>query len=82
VACIIAVMVVPAGDWSIAMTRDCFEPGSGFLRSGSPVVWADGFVTGARIGPALADFFADFVIEILRLVERPRGRTTAAPPRR
>jgi hypothetical protein len=49
------------------MTRDCFEPGSGFLLSGSLVVWV-GFVTGARIGATLDDFLADFAIEILRSV--------------
>jgi hypothetical protein len=58
-------MVAPEGDRSIVMTRDCFEPGSGFLPSGSSMVWDVGFVTGARIRAELGDFLVDFAIEIL-----------------
>src|SRR5437870_11899973 len=40
---IMAAIVVPAGDCSMAMTRDCFEPGSAFLPLGSIVACCEGF---------------------------------------
>src|SRR5207302_8036332 len=69
VAFIIAAIVVPVGDCSIAMTRDCFEPGSTLGLFTSPVVdWA-----GLAAGTGVVDdttgrFFADFDIEILRFI--------------
>ena len=68
------------GDCNIVMTSDCFET-SGFLLPSSPVVWDVDFVTGARVGAALDDFFEDFATEILRSVGTASCRTTEAPPR-
>jgi hypothetical protein len=82
VACIMAAIVAPAGDCSMAMTRDCFEPGLAFLPLGSIVVCCEGFAAP----PAAADeaterFFTDFDMEILQSVKAPSRRTTEAPPR-
>src|SRR5258708_29195495 len=82
VACIMAAIVAPAGDCSMAMTRDCFEPGSAFFPLGSIVVCCEGFAAP----PAAADdagerFFTDFDMEILRSVKAASRRITEAPPR-
>src|SRR5262249_53210433 len=57
------------GDCSMAMTRDCFEPGSAFLPLGSM-----GPCCGALAAPPAADgvaerFRTDFDIKILRSVK-------------
>ena len=78
VAFIMAVMVVPSGEDSRATTRDCLEPGSGFLIFGSPVVLGMGVAVGARVGDAADDFFAIFDIEILHSVQ---SGVSAAPPK-
>jgi predicted phage terminase large subunit-like protein len=76
VAFIIASIVAPVGDCSNAMTRDCFEPRSALLGSGS--LRRDDFVVGTAAGAdAVGRFFADFDIEILRSASRRR----AAPPK-
>src|SRR5215470_19118558 len=52
VAFIIAGIVVPAGDCSMAMTRDCFEPGSALCgRGGLDIASGGGFtaVVGAPL---------------------------------
>src|SRR6478672_2343783 len=80
VAFIIAAIVVPAGDRSIAMTRDCFElepafvvlPASTLPRGGFTAVLAGVVVPDAR-------FFVDLDIEILRWFSAASGRTTEAP---
>jgi hypothetical protein len=60
------------------MTRDCFEPRSALLGSGSPAPCRDDFVVGTAAGAdAVGRFFAGFDIEILRSVSRRR----AAPPK-
>src|SRR6187455_2699606 len=69
VAFIIAAMVVPSGDDSSATTRDCLEPVSVFLISGSLVVLTVFIVAGTRVVAAVADFFAAFDIEILHSVQ-------------
>ena len=75
----IAVMVAPAGDCSIVMTRDCFETEADFLVLISPAVCCEGFAAGAGVADDLVGrFFADFDIEILRSVHGVR-RTTEAP---
>src|SRR4029453_17539822 len=44
VAFIIAAIVAPAGDCSMAMTRDCFEPGSALCGRGElAIASGDGF---------------------------------------
>jgi hypothetical protein len=61
VAFIIDAIVAPAGDCSMAMTRDCFEPASaslGICCDGFAAATFDAVVAGER-------FFADFDIEIL-----------------
>jgi hypothetical protein len=52
----------------MAMTRDCFEPGSSFFgRAGSGIAGNDGFAAAACACANRDDgFFADFDIEILR----------------
>src|SRR5258705_2663479 len=82
VAFIIAAIVAPAGDCSIAMTWDCLVPGSAFGGFAAPL--ANG--TRAVAAPADADgpaarFFADFDIDILRSVRGDTRRTTEAPRR-
>ena len=67
-AIIIAAIVAPAGDCNIAMTRDCFEPGSALCgRGGLAIASGDGFAAVASVCAGRGDrFFADFDIEILR----------------
>src|SRR5262249_29505832 len=65
--------VTPAGDCTIAMRRDCFEPGSAL---GSPAVPCE--TTDAN--PDAFDFFVDFDIEILRSVDSGVP-ACAAPPK-
>src|SRR4030095_16452644 len=68
VAFIIASIVAPAGDFSIAMTRTCLEPGS---LVGRFTLLADCAGLAAATGvadDATARFFTDFGIEILRSV--------------
>src|SRR5262245_38709078 len=82
VAFIIAVIVVPDGDCSIAITRDCFEPGLPLGPFPSAPVASSGFA----VAPAAADgppdrffvVFADFDIEILRSVQ---GGVAPPPPK-
>jgi hypothetical protein len=67
VAFITAAIVAPAGDCSIAITRDCFEPELTFSGLVSPAVRPDGLADGADDADFEGDrFFADFDIEILR----------------
>src|SRR6516225_4721435 len=80
VAFIIAAIVAPAGECSMAMTRDCFEPAS------VSFVCCDGFAA-ATFEAAVAGerFFADFDIEILHSAHRGvpphrRGPTSALAP--
>src|SRR5262249_47734827 len=50
VAFIIAGIVVPTGDCYIAMTRDCFEPGSALCGRGElATASGDGFAAGASV---------------------------------
>src|SRR5882672_1455578 len=77
VAFIIASIVAPAGDFSIAITLSCLEPDSRFGRFAlRGADWA-GLATAAGVadGPT-ARFFGDFDIEILRSV----GGGIAPPP--
>src|SRR4029453_45900 len=68
VAFIIAAIVAPAGDCSIAMTRDCLVPGSALCgRGGLAIASGDGFAAVVSVGRG-GRFFADFDIEILRFV--------------
>jgi hypothetical protein len=67
---IIAAIVVPEGDCSIAMTRDCFELGVAFLVFGMSAVGRAGFAVGTDAADDAAGCrFADFDIEILRSVQ-------------
>jgi hypothetical protein len=69
VAFIIAVIVAPLDDCSIAMTCDCFELGLGFFASGPSVIWVEIFAALLDCADFAGDrFFADFDIEILRSV--------------
>src|SRR5260221_13431961 len=93
-----AAIVAPAGDCSMAMTRDCFEPGSAFLLSlGSIVPCCGAFTAPPAAYGATERFLADFDIKILRSVKaasiphhrsptsaiRPAGEELgAAPPPR
>jgi hypothetical protein len=93
VACIMAAIVAPAGDCSMAMTRDCFEPRLAFLPAELIVVCCEGFAAPpAAVDEAAGRFFKDFDIEILRSVKaasphhrsptsaiRPAGRDLGAP---
>jgi hypothetical protein len=66
---IIAAIVDPEDDRSIAMTRDCFEFGSTFLILGSPAVGRAEFEGGTDpADDATVRCFADFGIKILRSV--------------
>src|SRR5271167_3609295 len=67
VAFIIAVIVAPVGTRSMAMTRDCFDPGSAFLILGLRATCWEGLITGVTDGAA-GRFLADFGIEILHSV--------------
>src|SRR5262245_27897544 len=80
VACVMAVIGAPAGDCSMAMTRDCFEPGWAFWPLGLVAACCDGFA-GARApaDDAAERFFADFDIGILRSVNAASRRTTEGP---
>src|SRR6516225_9336255 len=68
VAFIIAAIVEPAGDCRMAMTRDCFEPGSALCgRGGLAIASGDGFAAVVPLCDGRDDrFFADVDIEILR----------------
>jgi hypothetical protein len=81
VAFIIAAIVAPAGDCSIAMTRDCFEAGADFLVLRS-LACCEGFAAGAGIvDDAESGFFVDCDIEILRSVQggvAPHHRSPAS----
>src|SRR5437867_281120 len=83
VASIIASIVAPPGDFSIAITRACLEPGS--LPGRFALLAADcaglATVTGVAVG-ATARFFADFDIEILRSVGGGHRAATTEAPRR
>src|SRR5262249_35673120 len=79
VAFIIASIVAPAGDLSIAITWACLEPGSLFGRFALRAANCAGLAIGVADGAA-ARFFADFDIEILRSVSGGhRAATTQAP---
>src|SRR4051794_13145521 len=86
VAFIITAIVAPVGDCSIAMTRDCFEPGSAFLPLGSAAVCFVSLAAGTGVVDDVGDcFFADFDIEILHSVHRGvaphhRGPASAIEP--
>src|SRR5258708_28780089 len=95
VASIMAAIVAPAGDRSIAITRDCFEPGPACLLFGSAVGCCEDFDAGTgAVDDAASRFFADFDIEMLRSVHggvvphhrspisatRPAGQDLLAPP--
>jgi hypothetical protein len=67
---IIAAIVVPEGDCSIAMTRDCFESDAAFLLFELPAAdRAEFAVDTCAADVAAAGCFADFDIEILRSVD-------------
>jgi hypothetical protein len=80
----IAVIVAPDGDCSIAMTRACFEPASAVLLLGSPALCAAGFGVGTGVADdATVSFSVDFDfaaldIEILRSVS---GNVVLPPPK-
>jgi hypothetical protein len=84
-----AVIVAPAGDCSIAMTRDCFDLGWAFLALESTVACCGGFAAAPAAGVDAAERFftdvdiefTDVDIEILLSVEAASRRTTEAPPR-
>src|SRR5215831_5382896 len=64
VAFIIAPIVAPAGDFSIAMTQACLVPGSLFGRFALLAANCAGLATAAGVADgAAARFFADFDIE-------------------
>src|SRR5881227_4021349 len=79
----------------MAMTRDCFEPGSAFLSLGSTVSCCGAFVAPPAAYGAAERFLTDFDIKILRSVEaastphhrsptsaiRPAGQDIEAPQR-
>src|SRR5262245_13496775 len=86
VAFIIATIVAPAGDFSIATTLACLEPGSLFGRFALLAVNCAGLAMAAGVADgAITRFFADFSIEFLRSVvadivpppPKPRGGQTA-----
>src|SRR4029450_4551038 len=82
VTSIIEAIVAPAGDCSIAITRDCFEAGSIELLLGSTTDCCEDFEADTAVAAAADDFFADFDIEILRSVnDGLRAVTTEAPLR-
>src|SRR5271169_2102265 len=62
VAFIIAVIVAPVGTRSMAMTRDCFEPGLAFLILGSGTTCWEGLLIGTGVIDGEAGrFFAGVV---------------------
>src|SRR4051812_13778068 len=76
VAFVIATIVVPAGDCSIAMTRDCFEAASAALLLDLAAVCWLGFATATGAAASDAErFFVDLDIEILAF-----GSAAKAPP--
>src|SRR6266436_6719139 len=93
VACIMVAIVAPAGDCSMAMMRDCFEPGSAFLPLGSIVSCCGAFAAPPAAYGAAERFLTDFDIKILRSVKaastphhrsptsaiRPAGQDLGAP---
>src|SRR5262245_45734112 len=83
VAFIIASIVAPAGDFSIAITLACLEPGSLVGRFALLAAsWAGlAAATGVADG-ATARFFVDFAIEILRSVGGGYRVATPEAPRR
>jgi hypothetical protein len=73
-----AAIVVPVGDCSIAMTRACFERASALVVLGSAAICREGFTDLADNGDLAGDgFLADFDIEILH-----SGRDGVAPHHR
>src|SRR6266478_1576447 len=93
VACIMAAIVAPAGDCSMAMTRDCFERRSAFLPPGSTVPCCRAFAAPPAAYGAAERFLTDFDIKILRSAKaasiphhrsptsaiRPAGQDLGAP---
>jgi hypothetical protein len=80
VAFITAAIVAPAGDCSIAITRDCFEAELTFSGLASPAVGLDGFADGADDTDFEGDrVFADFDTEILRSVDDGLGPHHRSP---
>src|SRR5262245_7192593 len=64
---VIASIVAPAGDFSIAITEACLELGSLFGRFALLATNCAGLATATGVADgAAARFFADFDIEILR----------------
>jgi hypothetical protein len=54
----------------MAMTRDCFEPGSAFLLAEASAVCCEGFAASPAAADEAAErFFTDFDIEILQSVK-------------
>src|SRR5262249_45218246 len=83
VAFIIASIVAPADDFSIAMTQACLVPGSLFCRFVLLAANCASLATATRVADGTAArFFADFDIENLRSVGGGhRAATTEAPGR-
>src|SRR5262245_45184308 len=81
-----AAIVAPAGDCSMAMTRDCFESASALsVRLGLGIGCGDGVAVVASICAGRVDrFLADLDIEILRSVRgvapHHRSPTSASKP--
>ena len=73
-----AAIVAPAGDCSMAMTRDCFEPGSAFLPLGSIVPCCGAFAAPPAAYGATERFLTDFDIKILRSA---KAAFDPAPPK-
>jgi ribulose-5-phosphate 4-epimerase/fuculose-1-phosphate aldolase len=65
-----AAIVAPAGDCSMAMTRDCFEPGSAFLLSLGSIVLGGPATTmlirNGSLGKALAATLGEKPVALLR----------------
>ena len=84
VAFIMAAIVAPAGERSIAMTRPCFEPASDFLAFGSPAAAGCVGVAAGTDKAASDRFFAGLGIEILHSVcgvtPHHRSPTSAIAP--
>src|SRR5262249_44733386 len=83
VAFIIASIVAPTGDLSIAITRACLEPGSLLGRFALLAANCASFDTATGVADgATARFFAGFDIEILRSVGGGHRAATTEAPRR
>src|SRR6266702_6287520 len=83
VAFIIASIVAPAGDFSIAITPACLEPGSLFGRFALLTAKRAGLATATAVADgAPARFFADFDMRILRSVGGGHRAATTQAPRR